>query len=234
MGAAASAGAPAVSNREDGNATGIHNGTMIDACVRRDHTGELDINSWRAATVARARADGLYDVTFDANGAEHFGLRANQLRARAYYSEEELPFMPAPRGVTLAEKMPTLARLLPKALTRSIDESMMENRYGPPYTRKPEINEMMLEEINSHRASWREVHQYLTSFADPNFARPDDARGNTSIHLAARFGHLVIARMLLRAGARVDARNTCGATRRDARRHGSPGGRVVGRGRVRT
>ena len=126
-------------------------------------------------------------MVFDASGREEVGLQPKQLRARAQYTDDQLAagLMPAPRGVTLAEKMPTLARVLPRALTRSIDESMMENRYGPPYTRKPEINEMMLEEINSHRASWREVCRDARARArapESTVARvvrapPADARG---------------------------------------------------------
>lgn len=79
--------------------------------------------------------------------------------------------------------------------------------YGPPY--QDDYGGNLCEECKQRGASWIEVHQMLSEGGDPRKGDLAD-QNNTPMHYAARFSHLRICKLLLRAGANINQQNEQG------------------------
>lgn len=111
---------------------------------------------------------------------------------------------PPPRWLTKAQKPLKWA----KETKQHFEE---KNQYGPPYIENPEMQKEFYTEISSSNFSLASVHDCLTSKIDPN--NPDrDRKSNRGLHYAARYGDPVLALLLVRAGSRVNVKNSLGQT----------------------
>ena len=89
---------------------------------------------------------------------------------------------------------------------------LANNAYASPgcYIDNPDLLKEFEEECTSSKISLQSVHDCLTAKLDPGVAFKK-FHGNRPMHYAARHGDVMMARMLIRAGGKVQVR-TRGAT----------------------
>ena len=88
---------------------------------------------------------------------------------------------------------------------------ILKHSYGPPYQPNMELAKEFLEESMTSKVSLMSIHDCLSSKIDPNIMNKANAN-NRAIHYAARRGNVNFGRMLLRARADVNCRNSLGMT----------------------
>jgi len=91
-------------------------------------------------------------------------------------------------------------------VSNAISKSFVD--YGPPYYEDPD-RESLIEAVCYMEVSLIKVHGLLNARADPNEPDPED-NYFTPMHYCARHGHLLVMRMLRRAGAQVNPINEFG------------------------
>lgn len=81
-------------------------------------------------------------------------------------------------------------------------------KYGPPY--RDDYGGNLYEECCQAGASWMDVHQLLLEGGDPRTPEPDAL--STPLHEVARHCRLDLAKILVKAGAKLDQPNALGIT----------------------
>jgi len=100
----------------------------------------------------------------------------------------------------------------PAISARKYKEKLIEkHKYGPPYEQNLELAREFLEESVSPHASLMSIHECLSGKIDPNICNKAHCN-NRAMHYAARRGNVNFGRLLIRAKADVNLKNSLGMT----------------------
>ena len=114
--------------------------------------------------------------------------------------------------------------LTPKLLLQNVERKLIPScirryDYGPPYRNDCLLQEVFLAEIHHHLRCKRcltldSIHDCLLNKVNPNiYAKfDDDLLRHRAIHIASELGNIKLAKMLLKAGAKVNQQNGLGQT----------------------
>ena len=132
------------------------------------------------------------------------GLQKNKLTFTDEEGNEIKMVKPKPKWVKVLQNPIN-------ALKKKKANFLEQNRYGPPWIENEEMLCELIEECTSTSIGLQTIHECLAQKLDPNL--PFVAlHSNRPMHYAARHGNIYMALMLLRAGAKLNPRNSLGQT----------------------